>query len=102
MKLTKEEVKQVAYLAKLSISEEEVEQITNEMQAIVDMAEQLDQLDIPSDVPLTTHGQPLKNAYREDVVKQIDERDELLKNVKTHHDGMIQVPEIMADGGQGA
>lgn len=100
MELSQADIKHVAQLAKLSIAEEEIDQFTHDMQNIIKMVEELQQVDTTG-VELTTHGQAIKNVYREDKVSFVNERSELMKNVPTQQDGLIQVP-AMLDGGNQA
>ena len=68
-KLTKEEVKHVAHLARLAITEEEAEKFAVQLAEITDFAEQLKELDTTNVEP-TTHVLPLVNVLREDVADQ--------------------------------
>ncbi|MGO2696031.1 MAG: Asp-tRNA(Asn)/Glu-tRNA(Gln) amidotransferase subunit GatC [Bavariicoccus seileri] len=95
MKLTQEEIRHVAELARLAIGDDEIELFTEQMQAIINMVEELEELDTTNVEP-TTHGYEQKNIMREDVATQVDKRDELMKNVPTSQDGYIQVPAIMS------
>lgn len=99
MELSKEDIQHVAKLAKLSISEDDIDQFTKDMRNIIHMVEELEQVDTTG-VALTTHGQAIENVYREDEVSLVNDRDELLKNVPTQQDGMIQVPAMLEGGSQ--
>jgi len=68
-KLTKEEVKHVANLARLAITEEEAEKFAEQLGKITDFAEQLNELDTANVEP-TTHVLPLVNVMREDVERK--------------------------------
>lgn len=92
--LTKEEVKHVAHLARLAITEEEAEKFAKQLAAITDFAEQLKELDTTNVKP-TTHVLPLVNVLREDkAIKGLD-RDTMMLNVKEQEAGQVKVPSIM-------
>ncbi|PZX03167.1 aspartyl/glutamyl-tRNA(Asn/Gln) amidotransferase subunit C [Psychrobacillus insolitus] len=92
--LTKEEVKHVAHLARLAITEEEAEKFALQLAAITDFAEQLKELDTTNVVP-TTHVLPLVNVLRKDeAIKGLD-REVMMLNVKEQEAGQVKVPSIM-------
>lgn len=95
-KLTKEEVKHVAHLARLAITEEEAEKFTEQLVKITDFAEQLNELDTTNVEP-TSHVLPLKNVFREDVAQKGLDREKMLLNVKEHENGQVKVPPILED-----
>lgn len=93
-KLTKEEVKHVANLARLAITEEEAEKFAEQLGEITDFAEQLNELDTTNVEP-TTHVLPLVNVMREDVAVKGLDREVMMLNVKEQEDGQVKVPAIM-------
>jgi len=93
-KLTKEEVKHVANLARLTITEEEAEKFAEQLGKITDFAEQLNELDTTNVEP-TTHVLPLVNVMREDVATKGLDREVMMLNVKEQEDGQVKVPAIM-------
>ena len=94
MGISEESVRHVAALAKLKFKDEEIAHFTEQMGAILDMAEQLNGVDTTG-VPVTTHGLVLKNVMRPDVAEPGTDRALLFKNVKAEDHGMIQVPAIL-------
>lgn len=93
-KLSKEEVKHVAHLARLAITEEEAEKFALQLGAITEFAEQLKELDTTNVVP-TTHVLPLVNVLRKDeAIKGLD-RETMMLNVKEQEAGQVKVPSIM-------
>lgn len=101
MAISKEEVKKVAALSKLSFKEEELEVFTSQMGKIIDMVEELGEVDTEG-VPFTSNVVLETNVLREDVVVKGESREELLKNVPEVKDGFIKVPAIMDNGEAGA
>lgn len=93
-RISKEQVKHVAHLARLAITEEEAEMFTSQLDAIITFAEQLNELDT-SNVEPTSHVLDMKNIMREDVPEQGLPREEVLKNAPDHKDGQVRVPSIL-------
>lgn len=101
MAITEEDVRHVAKLAKLEISDKSIAHFTEQMDAIIDMVEQLDELETEN-VPVMVHGLRTYNVMREDKAVPGTDRELLFKNVKSEKDGLIKVPAIMENGEAGA
>ncbi|MHC0038319.1 Asp-tRNA(Asn)/Glu-tRNA(Gln) amidotransferase subunit GatC [Pseudoneobacillus sp. C159] len=93
-RISQDEVKHVAHLARLAISEEEVEIFTNQLDAIITFAEQLNELNTDGVEP-TSHVLDIKNVLREDKAEQGVPREEVLKNAPEHQNGQFKVPSIL-------
>ena len=93
-KISKEEVKHVAHLARLAITEAEAEKFAEQLGKITVFAEQLNELDTTNVEP-TSHVLPLVNVLREDVAKEGLPREKVMLNVKDQEAGQIKVPSIM-------
>src|SRR3954470_8656163 len=93
-RITMDEVKHVANLARLAITEEEAEKFTNQLDAIISFAEQLNELDTDHVEP-TSHVLDIKNVMREDIAKPGLPVEEVLKNAPDHENGQIRVPSII-------
>ncbi|MDQ0230241.1 Asp-tRNA(Asn)/Glu-tRNA(Gln) amidotransferase subunit GatC [Metabacillus malikii] len=93
-RITKEEVKHVANLARLAITDEEVEVMTNQLDAIISFAELLNEVDTENVKP-TSHVLDIKNVMREDIPKKGLANEEVVKNAPDHIDGYIRVPSIL-------
>ena len=98
MKISEEEVRHVANLAKVSFSEEETTEFATTLSKIVDMVELLNEVDTEG-VAVTTTMADRKTVMREDVAVAGDDRDELFKNVPQSENYYIKVPAILEDGG---
>lgn len=94
MKISKEEVLHVAKLARLNLSEEETEKLRSDMESIIEFANTLNELDTEGVLP-TAHARPMSNAFREDVIKESYQRDEMLKNAPEAEDGGFAVPKVV-------
>ncbi|MCM3032741.1 Asp-tRNA(Asn)/Glu-tRNA(Gln) amidotransferase subunit GatC [Niallia sp. MER 6] len=93
-RITKEEVKHVANLARLAITEDEAEKFQKQLDAIISFAEQLNELDTEGVVP-TSHVLDMKNVLREDVAGKGLPIEDVLRNAPEHQDGQIKVPSII-------
>lgn len=92
--ITKEQVARIADLAHLAVTEEEIEQYTEQLQSIVTFADQLSELNTDGVEP-TTHVLHQTNVFREDVQKQTITQEEALKNAPEKEDGYFKVPPIL-------
>ncbi|MFD1864552.1 Asp-tRNA(Asn)/Glu-tRNA(Gln) amidotransferase subunit GatC [Planococcus chinensis] len=93
-KMTKEEVIEVAHLARLAITDEEAEHFAEQLEAITNAMELLNELDTENVEPMT-HVLPMVNVLREDKSIPGLDRELVLKNVKEHEAGQIKVPTIL-------
>lgn len=90
-KISKDQVKHVANLARLAINEEEAEKYSEQLSAIIDFSEQLNELDT-SNVEPTTHVLDMKNVMRKDEPKEWISKEDALKNAPDKQDGQFRVP----------
>ncbi|WP_411954855.1 Asp-tRNA(Asn)/Glu-tRNA(Gln) amidotransferase subunit GatC [Alkalibacillus sp. S2W] len=93
-KISKDQVKHVADLARLAISEEEAEKYSEQLSAIIDFSEQLNELDTTNVEP-TTHVLDMKNVMRADEPKEWISKEDALKNAPDQKDGQFRVPSIL-------
>ena len=96
MALSADEVRHVAMLARLAVTDEEVEALAPELNAILGYAEQVGEV-AADDVPPTVHPVPLENVLREDVPGEVLDRDELLAGAPESEDGLLVVPRIVSE-----
>lgn len=89
--ISDETIEYVGILAKLELSEEEKEQAKSDMGRMLDYIDKLGELDT-ADVEPMSHVFPVENVFREDVVTNGNEREELLSNAPEEKDGMFVVP----------
>ncbi len=95
-KITKEDVLKLARLAKLQLTDEEIEQFSKEFTEILNYVQQLQSVKT-DDLEPTYQVTGLKNVTRKDVVKDYGvSRAELLKNVPQTEDGFIKVRRMLA------
>ncbi len=96
MQLTTEEVRHVAELAKLALTEEEIVQYTQQLSAILDYAALLQQVDT-SAVPPTPHILPLTNSMRADEPTPCLTNAEALANAPDSVDGFFRVRAVFEE-----
>jgi len=94
MKISKKEVEHVAHLARLTLTDDELETMTGQLDNILSYMAKLDELDTSQVLP-TTHVFSVSNAFREDVEKESLAQAEALKNGPQHNGSMFQVPKII-------
>jgi aspartyl-tRNA(Asn)/glutamyl-tRNA(Gln) amidotransferase subunit C len=94
MKITVEEVEHVARLARLEVSVDEKQNLTEQMNRILLYMEKLSELDTTG-VPPTSHVIDLYNAFRDDQVQESLSRDESLKNAPETNDAEFVVPRVI-------
>ncbi|MGW8287109.1 MAG: Asp-tRNA(Asn)/Glu-tRNA(Gln) amidotransferase subunit GatC [Desulfobulbales bacterium] len=94
MKITPQEVSHVANLARLHMSQEEVEEMTRQLDDILTYVAKLNELDTEGIVP-TTHTISIVNAFREDEVKPSLEREETLANAPRQNGESFVVPRVI-------
>ncbi|WP_028563306.1 Asp-tRNA(Asn)/Glu-tRNA(Gln) amidotransferase subunit GatC [Paenibacillus pinihumi] len=94
MSITIKDVEHVAALARLELSEEEKEQFTGQLNAILKYAEKLGELDTDNVEP-TSHVQPITNVMREDVSRPSTGVEKAMRNAPDEEDGQFRVPAVL-------
>ena len=92
MKVSIDEVKYIAKLAKLSFSDEEAEKFAGEFESILDQFQYLSDMNLEIDGEI--EKEKLELIVRKDEVKEFDCKD-LFRNVKDMQDTYIRVPKII-------
>ena len=94
MQITEQTIEYVSALAKLSLSEEEKERAKKDLGDILGYMETMNELDTEGIEPMS-HAFPIKNVFREDIVKNEDDRESLLANAPQQKDGCFVVPKTV-------
>lgn len=92
--ISDETIEYVGILAKLELSEEEKEQAKKDMGSMLDYIDKLNELDTSAVNPMS-HVFPVHNVFREDVVVNGDDRENILKNAPEQKDGSFEVPKTV-------
>ncbi len=96
MKLSREEVRHITTLARLSLTEAEIELMQTQLSNILENFEVLRQLDT-GDIAPTTHSVPLQNVFRQDAVMPSYPREQILSNAPQKEDGYFKVRAVLED-----
>ena len=95
MTIDREQVRKVAYLARLNITAQEEEEFTGQLNSILDYFEQLSELDTDN-VPPTTRAIETSNITRPDKLEPFPNKDDLLQSAPEQDGDYFRVPKIMA------
>lgn len=96
MQLSREDVLHVARLARLALSDDEVERFGAQLSAILDHAARVSEV-AADDVPPTSHALPLTNVFRDDVVEDCLPQSKALSTAPETEDGRFKVPRIIEE-----
>ena len=91
--ISREDVEYVAALARLELTEPEIQEYTEQLNSILDYAAMLERLNTDDVVP-TAHAVPLHNVLREDQVRPSIHHEKALKNAPDGEEGFFRVPRI--------
>jgi aspartyl-tRNA(Asn)/glutamyl-tRNA(Gln) amidotransferase subunit C len=95
-RLTRDEVAHLAHLARLAVTDEELDLFAGQLGAVLDAVAQVGRADV-ADVAPTTHAVPMTNVFREDVARPSLPRDVVLAGAPAAEDGRIRVPRILGE-----
>lgn len=95
MKVNEDDIRQVAQVSKLALTEDEVKYMMEDIQAsfqyVADKLSALDTEHVCDMDQVTTN----KNVFRDDVCKDSLEREEILRNASEKENGYFKVPKVM-------
>ena len=89
--LSREQVLHVARLARLELTDDEVERYSGELSKVLDYIEKIEELDL-TDVEPTSHVVDVENALRADEPRPSWPRDDVLEAAPDPSDGGFRVP----------
>ena len=92
--ISDETMEYVGILAKLSLSPQEKEEAKKDMSRMLDYIDRLNELDTSGVEPMS-HIFPLNNVFREDVVENGDDRENMLAHAPQKKDGAYMVPKTI-------
>jgi aspartyl-tRNA(Asn)/glutamyl-tRNA(Gln) amidotransferase subunit C len=95
-RLTRDNVAKVADLARLELTEADLDRYTDQLGAVLDHAEDVASLDLDG-VPPTSHPLPLVNVLRADVIVEGVDREEVLSQAPSVEDRRFRVPAILGE-----
>jgi aspartyl-tRNA(Asn)/glutamyl-tRNA(Gln) amidotransferase subunit C len=94
MSVSNEQVRHIAKLARIAMSDEEIERLAPELNNILGWVEQLEEVNTDGVEPLATVIDQ-KMRLRDDVVTEGDIRDEILANAPEAQHGFFAVPKVI-------
>lgn len=94
--MTPETIRHLAGLARIALSDAEINRLTGELQAIVDAVESVQKV-ASDDVPPTSHPIPLGNVFREDVVGDTLTTEQALAGAPDHDGSRFRVTAILGE-----
>ena len=95
-KIDHQQVKKVTHLARLDLTEEQIDQFSTQLSAILEYVEKMDQLDTTGVEPLA-HCLHLSNCFRQDIVKESLGTEITLANAPDTDGDFFKVPKILED-----
>ncbi len=94
MKLTREEVLHIARLARVALTEEEINRMSDQLSKLLDHFEVLKKVDT-TDIPPTAQSVDLQSVMRNDDVKPSLSADEVLANAPRREDNCFRVRPVL-------
>lgn len=95
-RISRDEVAHVANLARLALTDAELDRFTEQLGAVLDHAEDVEALDLHDVAPMA-HPIPMVNVFRVDEVGPCLDRDEVMASAPAAENGQFAVPPILGD-----
>ena len=93
-KITSQEVKKVAHLARLELNENEIQKHAQQLEKILGYIKQLEKINTEN-IPCTTRAIEVVNVLRKDEKKNYKNSEELLDLAPSREDSFFKVPKII-------
>ncbi len=94
MEISKEEIKHIANLSMLNLSDEVVTKYTKDMEQIVEFANKINEIDT-SDIEISAFSSDSVNVFRKDEVRESFDREILLSNAPSSNGEAYSIPNVM-------
>jgi aspartyl-tRNA(Asn)/glutamyl-tRNA(Gln) amidotransferase subunit C len=94
--LTRQEIAHLANLARLAVSDEELDLFAGQLAVVLDAVARVGEAPV-EDVAPTTHAVPMTNVFRPDVARPSLPREVVLAGAPAAEDGRIRVPRILGE-----
>jgi aspartyl-tRNA(Asn)/glutamyl-tRNA(Gln) amidotransferase subunit C len=94
--LDRSDVARLAALARIDMSDDDLDRLSRQLSAIVEAVAQVAQV-AAADVPATSHPIPMANVYRPDDVRPSLTQAEALSGAPVAEDGRFRVPQILGE-----
>lgn len=96
MKIDREEIKKIALLSRLDISEENMGTVEKALNDVLSYVAELEELDLEGVEPMA-HAVPLHNVFRKDGVIPSLPHDLAMQNAPEEEDGYFKVPRVIQE-----
>ena len=93
-RISSDEVKKVAHLARLELNESEIEQHAKQLEKILDYIKQLEKINTQN-IPCTTRAIEVPNVFRKDKKKDYENFEELIDLAPARENKFFKVPKII-------
>ncbi len=94
MSIDKNTAKRVANLARIEVADSELDQLSSELNNVLEMIDQLQEVDVEGVEPMTSVV-PMNAPLREDVVTAGDIQSQILANAPLAREGFFAVPKVV-------
>ena len=95
-KISRDEVEHLAGLARLAVSEDELDTFASQLDVILESVARVGEV-AAEDIPPTSHAVPVTNVFRPDEVRTSLTREEALSGAPAAEEGRFRVPRILSE-----
>lgn len=95
MSVDKSTVVRIASLARIRVPEEDLDDLADELSAILGWVEQLNEVDTEGVTPMSSTAEATGQRLREDAVTAENNQDKVLRNAPDSRDGFFVVPKVI-------
>ncbi len=92
--MNEEEIRRLAKLSRLSLTDEEVKKFSAELKDIIELCQQVNNINTDG-LETSTSSLEKSNVFRKDEVKECMDREKLLRNCEEVEDGMFKIPKVI-------
>lgn len=93
-KVSREEIKHIANLARLELNENEIDNYIENLQDILNFAEVVNNAPV-QDLDITIGTNEAKNIFRKDEIKVFEDNEALLANATEKDRNMFKIPKVI-------
>ena len=94
MTIDKRDIEKLSQLARITISPDSIEPVTDRINKVLNMVDQLQSIDTSNIAPMS-HPLDAVQRLRADEVTETNERDTLMENAPAKEDGLFLVPRVI-------
>ena len=94
MQVSKEEILNIANLARLDLNENEVDKYIENLQDILNFANIVNNAPVEG-LDITIGANEAKNIFRKDEIKRFEDTESLLQNAETKEQNMFKIPKVI-------